>query len=122
LTKNVKRATVLRMAWKELRDNDRGRFLPTWDFDDNPIFEGIYIDLRHDVGSFRKKVYQFEDDNGERWEIWGSTVIENKMALAEKGQRIRFVYKGFKQGKNTRYKDYSITVDQKEIDEEYENA
>lgn len=67
---------------------------------------GILISIEENIGKFKSKVYNIKQDNGNVISVWGSTVLDNKMALIEVGEDIKLVYLGKPDGKN--YDDYKI--------------
>lgn len=57
-------------------------------------FEGELVSVTDDVGINHAKVYGFTTATGESKTLWGSTVLDSKMAYAKIGERVRITYKG----------------------------
>jgi hypothetical protein len=96
------------MAWQEVKsDND---FAPVWDFNEQDTIEGKYVGVRHGIGKYKKNVYQIETTD-DTYDVWGSTVLDRKMAEVEIGQRVQIKFLGEAKGKNGSYNDYSVMYD-----------
>lgn len=83
--------------WIEVED-----FNQTWNFEENKEFEGIYVGKEEKIGKHESNKYIFEQD-GETIDVWGSTVIDRKMAAIEFGQEVKIIYTG-KQGNTKTFK------------------
>jgi hypothetical protein len=70
--------------WKPQKDGDQ--------------VEGLYINKEEHVGQNDSKLYSIERlDNHEIVQIWGTTVLDNRMSLAKIGQQLKITYKGLGQ-------------------------
>jgi hypothetical protein len=51
-----------------------------WKFDENPVLQGRYIDIRRNVGEYGSNMYiiQTPDLGGKIYAIWGSTVLDGR--------------------------------------------
>jgi hypothetical protein len=51
-----------------------------WDFEvkGNEVIQGIYIDVRQDIGTYRSNMYiiQVPDLSGKPWGVWGCTALD----------------------------------------------
>lgn len=78
----------------------------TWD-QEKPLV-GQYIGSKSDVGPNKSMMYNVKNDDGEVIGMWGSTVLDTKMAEVPVGSRVKITYNGKIQGKNSQYKDYTV--------------
>ena len=82
----------------------------TWDLKEPLI--GKYISVKEDVGPNHSKMYTIKNDDDENIGMWGSTVLDSKMAEVEIGSLVKVTYVGKakspKSGKE--YKDFSVLV------------
>ncbi len=83
---------------------------PIWDFEEKKELVGVLVDSQENIGKNKSMLYTFETPDGERWGVWGSTVIDTRMRTAVVGQEIKIVFKGMKQSPTTgrKYKDFTI--------------
>jgi hypothetical protein len=85
---------------------------PIWEFDlkEKKEIAGVLVDVQEDVGKNHSMLYTIETKSGERWGVWGSTVIDVRMRTAEIGQEIKFEYLGNKKSPTSgrEYKDFNI--------------
>jgi hypothetical protein len=75
--------------------------------------EGTLIRREADVGENHSNLYTIEQGNGEIVNVWGSVVLDSRMALVKVGSLIRITYKGLGErsgGKNAP-KLFSVEVD-----------
>lgn len=82
-----------------------------WDFEANNTLEGLYIEKKEGVGENRSTVYTIENaKDNKKYDMWGSTVIDNKMKAVDEGNEVRIVFKGIQKSEksNREYKDYEI--------------
>lgn len=73
-------------------------------------FCGKYIRLKNGVGVHNSNIYVFrEHGTGDEKGIWGSTVLDGKMANAKLHEDYKIVYMGIKTSvKKAEYKDFKV--------------
>ena len=93
--------------------------------------QGLLVKVEEKVGPNESMLYHLEQKGGEPVQVWGSTVLNSRMAPVKEGQEVRITYKGLGEkggrGKNkpkifkVEYKDPDIQditdKEEKEIDE-----
>src|ERR1700735_4208780 len=100
---------------KEVKNE--GDFNPFWDFkEDGPMIEGHYVSKRESTfkkksgGTFKKIIYCIETNDGTRYDVGGSTVLNRKMAEVPEKALVQIKYLGLKSGENE-YHDYAVLYD-----------
>lgn len=96
------------MNWEEVKNTDD--FAPTWDFEADGELVGKYLGKRTGIGKYKKTVYSLELENGDKVEMWGSTVLDNKLAGTAEGAMVKIQYLGKASGKNGSYHDYAVFI------------
>jgi len=95
------------MAYKEI-DPDFWKYQKDGDF-----VEGVLIRKEEDVGENKSKMYSIETSEGIT-NVWGSVVLDSRMALAKVGSKIKITYKGLGEAKSGRNppKIFKVEVDE----------
>ena len=90
----------------------------SYDFEQNSVLEGKYIQKRTGVGPNNSCVYEIQQDNGTVVSMWGSTVIDFRMVNVPFNSMIKIEYKGLvKNPKSKRfYKDFDIFIDDDNVE------
>jgi len=74
-----------------------------WLYDkDGDFIEGVVVNKQTEVGENKSNLYSIETPTGVL-SVWGSKVLDERMALVKIGTRLRITYKGkaeAKKGKN----------------------
>jgi len=75
--------------------------------------EGVYVSKKEDVGVNKSAIYVIRTPTGELVGVWGSTVLNSKMASVNVGQFIAIEFIGMKTPKSggKPYKDWFVGVD-----------
>jgi len=79
---------------------------------DGDCIEGVFLREQKDVGVNKSMLYVLETPEGAK-NIWGSTILDSKMALIKSGEKVKITFKGFaeaKSGKNPA-KIFKVEVD-----------
>lgn len=64
-----------------------------WEYEeDGDFIEGILVGVKHDVGPNKAMLYSIDD--GTIINVWGSTILDSRMCLTKKGDKIKITYKG----------------------------
>lgn len=95
------------MAYKEVNP---GMWTPEKDGD---CIEGVFIRAEKDIGLNKSMLYHLESD-AKPISVWGSTILDQRMAWIKPGQKIRITFKGLaekKTGKNAP-KIFKVEVDE----------
>lgn len=81
---------------------------------DEDFIEGIYVLEKKDVGVNKSKLYSIETSEGVK-NVWGSAILDSRMAHAKIGDKVKITYKGLGEatgGKNAP-KIFKVEVDKK---------
>ena len=74
-----------------------------WEYDfEGDFIEGRLVRSQEDVGVNKSMLYSIETPEGVK-SVWGSAILDSKMALVKIGDKIKITYKGLaeaKSGKN----------------------
>lgn len=90
---------------KELKEKNKRKFeevvtMDIWEakqVGDN--VEGIYIDKEENVGKYSSNAYILENE-GKPVMVWGSTIIDRRMALVKIGEYVRITFKELRPSKH----------------------
>ena len=96
------------MAFKEINPDH-------WTYEnEGDAVEGVLVKAENDVGANKSRLYSIETSPGEFKSVWGSVVLDQRMALVKIGQKIRITYKGLaeKQAGKNPAKLFKVEVDQ----------
>ncbi len=75
------------MVFTEVESND-------WKFEiEGDCIEGILLDKKSKIGPNEAMLYVLETSKGFE-NVWGSTILDQRMNLVEVGSKIRITYKG----------------------------
>ncbi|GAH72073.1 unnamed protein product [marine sediment metagenome] len=90
----------------------------TWTYEKEGDFvEGILIRVQSDIGINKAMLYTIETLEGVK-DVWGATILDDRMALINVGDKIKITYKGkakeAKKGKNPA-KIFKVEVDKEPI-------
>lgn len=70
---------------------------------------GVLIALEKDIGPHKSKLYSLKQENGEVFKVWGSKVLDSRMAAIDFGTEIKIKYiKQEKPEKGNAYKVFSV--------------
>ena len=67
---------------------------------DGDSIEGVLIAIRHEVGKNKATIYTVEIQPGLFKQIWGSTILDQRMSFVSVGKKIRITYKGLAEKTN----------------------
>ena len=94
------------MAYKEINPE-------IWNYEnDGDFLEGILVQKQEEVGENKSWMYSIETPEGVK-NVWGSAVLDSRMALAKVGDKIKITFKGLgelKAGRNPP-KIFKVEVD-----------
>jgi len=60
---------------------------------DGDFIEGVFIKAKDDVGPNKSMLYTIETSEGVK-NVWGATILDEKMSVVNVGDKIKIVYKG----------------------------
>ena len=86
---------------------------PTWDFEESPDAEGKYVGKETGIGENNSTLYSLQQADGTVVKVWGSTVLDGKMANVGIGQIVQIKFLGSKPSpkrKGKTYKDFAVFV------------
>ena len=94
------------MSDKQFKEIEMGN---VWQFEkEGDCIEGEYVGKQ--PGSYGDN-YKLKCESGEEFVVFGSTVLNTKMALVKEGSFIKVTYLGeVKSGNGRLYKDYKVEV------------
>lgn len=106
------------MAWQEVQS-----LVNFWNPEENKVIEGIYRELRENIGINKSKLYLIETKEGIK-KVWGSTVLDNQMSKVPFNSKIRIEYLGLGQAKGGRHapKLFKVMIDPDYKEEPYEES
>jgi len=85
----------------------------TWTYEkDGDFIEGILVKVQDKVGVNESLLYSIQTSQGVK-NVWGATILSEKMALVPVGSKLKITYKGLaeaKKGKNPA-KIFKVEVD-----------
>jgi len=85
-----------------------------WKYEnDGDAIEGVLVKREDNVGANESTIYSLETSPGVFKSVWGSVILDQRMALVKIGQKIRITYKGLAEkqpGKNAA-KLFKVEVD-----------
>jgi hypothetical protein len=94
------------MTYKEISPSQ-------WTYsNDGDFIEGILVRKQEKVGANQSMLYSIETSQGVK-SVWGATVLDERMALVNLGDKLKITYKGTgeaKKGKNAP-KIFKVEVD-----------
>jgi len=86
----------------------------TWTYEkEGDFIEGVFIATQHDVGVNKSNLYNLETQDRGILSVWGSAILDQRMALVKPGDKIKITYQGLgeaKSGKNAP-KIFKVEVD-----------
>ena len=75
------------MAYKEISPTD-------WTYEkEGDFIEGILIRVQEKIGPNQSMLYSIENPEGVK-NIWGATLLDQRMALVKVGDKVKITYKG----------------------------
>ena len=82
----------------------------TWDFEKDPQFEGVFIEVRQGVGQNNSNLYIFEGEGQKRYGVWGSAVLDTRLKNLAVGEETVIIYAGMAKSEKTdrTYKDFKV--------------
>jgi hypothetical protein len=92
--------------WKTVDDKSAN---PMHDFEVQKEITGILFNIKEDVGPNNSKVYEIEIGD-EIFGVWGTSILDQKMAKVEVGDEVRIIFNGKKVSEKTKrqYKDFTV--------------
>jgi len=80
------------MAFKEINPTQ-------WMYEkDGDFIEGILVKTSSEVGTNKSMLYSIETSEGVK-NVWGSTILDERMSFVKVGSKIRITYKGLGEAK-----------------------
>lgn len=95
------------MAYKEIDPK-------TWTYEkDGDFIEGILVRKQSDIGLNKSMLYSVETPEGVE-NVWGATILDERMALVKEGKKVRITYKGLAEAKAGKHaaKIFKVEVDE----------
>lgn len=72
---------------------------------------GVLLRVEDEAGKYKSKVYHLETEDGKQLSIFGSAVLKDKLGYISIGDKIKIVFKGEVEGKDSKYKDFEVYKD-----------
>ena len=80
------------MTYKEINPED-------WKYEnDGDFVEGVFVRVQAKVGPNESMLYSIETSEGVK-SVWGSAILDSRMALVHPGNKIKITYKGLGEAK-----------------------
>lgn len=90
-----------------------------WQFEkEGDFIEGILVQKQEDVGVNKSMLYSIKTPSEDVKNVWGSAVLDSRMAFVSINDKVRITYQGLgesKSGKNAP-KIFKVEVDKEEKD------
>jgi len=81
------------MTYQEINPTD-------WKFEtDGDFIEGVLLRKQDNVGVNKSMLYSVETLDGDVKSVWGSAILDSRMALAKVGDKIKITFKGLAEAK-----------------------
>jgi len=75
------------MVYQEINPTD-------WTYEkDGDFIEGVLVRMQEKIGPNQSMLYSIENLEGVK-SVWGSTLLDQRMALVKVGEKIKITYKG----------------------------
>lgn len=82
--------------------------------------EGLYVNKEENVGQNSSNIYYIEQlKDHEMIQIWGTTILDQRMAPVKVGQQVRITYKGKGEKKGGKQAPHIWKVEYKDADIEF---
>ena len=80
-----------------------------WEFEDvNDFVQGNWMSEQENVGKNKSKVYNLKQEDGSIVSVWGSRLLDGNFALLEKGDIVKIIFLGKKQGSDQEYNNFKV--------------
>ncbi len=66
--------------------------------DDGDFIEGVLVRMQKDIGPNSSMLYSIETSEGVKI-VWGATILDQRMALVNVGEKVKITYKGLAEPK-----------------------
>lgn len=100
--------------WKKVEGSGNA---DVWNFETQPELEGEFVKVETGIGPNNSNLYHFlvgGDLEQEEVVIWGSTVLDTKLAGLNHGDKVKIDYLGKAKGKRgTEYRNYDVFTEDK---------
>lgn len=84
---------------------------------ENQPFTAYYVGNKEvDTDYGESLVHEFQKDDGKRFNVWGFTVLDKKLAMVQKGAFVRVTYTGKEQIKTKKYGMKDVHTCKVEVD------
>lgn len=87
-----------------------GRSDETWDKTKDKEVSGTLIDIRENVGPNGSKIYTLQQADGKTIGVWGSAMLDGRMASIPLGNEVKIVYLGLELNPKTHRKFHNFDV------------
>lgn len=95
--------------WEEVQPEEKEYDEIIWDFDKNDEIICKILKVESDKGKYKSNLYTAKKRNGEIVKIWGSTVLDSRLANMGKDDIIRITYLGkVPTDKGNPYRDFKV--------------
>ena len=80
------------MTYKEINPED-------WKYEnDGDSIEGVLVQKQENIGPNNSMLYSIETSEGPK-NVWGATILDQRMALVKVGEKVKVTYKGLAEAK-----------------------
>lgn len=83
---------------------------PIWKFEENTELIGYFQNVRAKVGPNLSNLYTFKTEKDELIDVWGNTILDNRLANLQIGEKIKINYLGKTESPKTgrKYHDFKV--------------
>lgn len=94
------------MAWKKLGEDTT----EIWNFDDIPVLEGVFKEVKKSLGKNETNLYMIESNN-DLYGVWGSTSLKEKLDQVKVDEAVRIEFLGMRKSKNGHeYRHFDVSI------------
>lgn len=79
---------------------------PTWDYQENPTFAGVFISSQSDVGPNHSNLYSFKLKDDSIMAVWGNTILDTRFKNLQMGEEVIIYYLGKEKSEKVKGREY----------------
>lgn len=79
---------------------------PTWNYQETPTFEGVFIMAEGDVGPNHSNLYTFRVKDGSMVGVWGNSMLDARFKNLQMGEEVFIHYLGKVKSEKIKGREY----------------
>lgn len=79
---------------------------PTWNYQENPTFRGVFISAEGDVGPNHSNLYTFKTEDGSLMAVWGNSILDVRFKNLQLGEEVFIHYLGKVKSEKIKGREY----------------